>query len=79
MGCLRTGSAALNLAYLAEGRLGGCVGRFNKIWDVAAGFVLAELAGAKVDYKVDKDEKFLLNYTAVVPQSESFLKNIITP
>lgn len=78
MGCLRTGSAALNLAYLAEGRLGGCVGRFNKIWDVAAGFIIAELAGAKVDYQADKKEKFLLSYTAVVPQSESFLKKIIT-
>lgn len=77
MGCLRTGSAALNLAYLAEGRFGGCVGRFNKIWDVAAGFIIAELAGAKVEYHMNDKEKFLLSYTAVVPESESFLKKIV--
>lgn len=76
MGCLRTGSAALNLAYLAEGRLGGCLGKFNKIWDVSAGFVIAELAGAKVEYKRDRKEKFLVSYTAVVPESETFLKKI---
>ncbi|MBI3634339.1 MAG: inositol monophosphatase [Candidatus Yonathbacteria bacterium] len=77
MGCLRTGSAALNLAYLAEGRLGGCVGRFNKIWDVAAGFIIAELAGAKVNHRVDKNDRFLLSYTATVPQSEGLLKEIV--
>lgn len=47
-GCLRTGSAALNLAFLAEGRFGGCWGKLSRIWDVAAGLLLAEEAGAKV-------------------------------
>jgi myo-inositol-1(or 4)-monophosphatase len=77
MGCLRTGSAALNLAYLAEGRFGGCMGEFTKIWDVAAGFVLAELAGAKVYYEFDKKERFLVNYVIAVPQSESFLMGFV--
>jgi myo-inositol-1(or 4)-monophosphatase len=76
MGCLRTGSAALNLAYLAEGRLGGCLGKFNKIWDVSAGFIIAELAGASIDFKIDSKEKFLVSYTAAVPLSENFLKKI---
>lgn len=77
MGCLRTGSAALNLAYLAEGRFGGCVGKFNKIWDVAAGLVIAELAGAKIERQFKKNEKNMVSYTASVPLSESFLKNIV--
>ena len=47
-GCLRTGSASMNLAYLAEGRLGGCWGKANKVWDIAAGLLLAKLAGARV-------------------------------
>ncbi len=44
-GCLRTGSAALNLAYLAEGRFNGCWGRANKVWDVSAGLLIAREAG----------------------------------
>jgi hypothetical protein len=59
-GCLRTGSAAMNLAYLAEGKFGGCLGKANKIWDVAAGLLLAKLAGSNVQFKeVDKEQKAL--------------------
>ena len=63
-GCLRTGSAALNLAYLAEGRFNGCWGKANKYWDIAAGLLIAELAGAKVVKKyLDKENK-LCSYVA---------------
>lgn len=47
-GCLRTGSAALNLAYLAEGRFNGCWGKANKSWDIAAGLLIACEAGATI-------------------------------
>lgn len=63
-GCLRTGSAALNLAYLAEGRLSGCFGKATKYWDVAAGLVIAEAAGAKITTKQLDREKNLFSYVA---------------
>jgi len=49
-GCLRTGSAAINFAYVASGRLGGAWGRGTKIWDIAAGVVLVEEAAGKVTF-----------------------------
>lgn len=72
-GCLRTGSAAINLAYLAEGRFGGCWGRANKFWDVAAGLVLAELAGAKVRFSEVAKGRHLVNYLAALPSSWDFI------
>lgn len=44
----RTGSAALNLAYLACGRLDGYWARRINAWDVAAGVLLVEEAGGVV-------------------------------
>ncbi len=72
-GCLRTGSAAINLAYLAEGRFGGCWGKANKFWDVAAGLVLAELAGAKVRFSEVSKDKHLVSYLAALPSSWDFI------
>ena len=42
----RTGCSALDLAYIAAGRLDGFWGIGLKPWDVAAGIVIAEEAGA---------------------------------
>jgi myo-inositol-1(or 4)-monophosphatase len=44
----RTGSTALNLAYVAAGRFDGYWGFDNHAWDVAAGFVLVYEAGGTV-------------------------------
>ena len=44
----RTGSTALNLAYVAAGRFDGYWGFDNHAWDVAAGAVLIREAGGKV-------------------------------
>jgi myo-inositol-1(or 4)-monophosphatase len=41
----RTGSAALNLCYVAAGRLDGYLATSCSIWDVAAGLLLVEEAG----------------------------------
>jgi len=49
-----TGSAALNLAFCAEGRAVGSIMEGVMIWDVAAGIVLIESNGGKImnfDYK----------------------------
>jgi myo-inositol-1(or 4)-monophosphatase len=72
-GCLRTGSAAMNLAYLADGRFCGCLGKANKIWDIAAGILLARLAGAQTTFRyVDLDGN-LVNYLAAVPSAWDIL------
>lgn len=44
----RTGSTALNLAYLACGRFDGYWAFDNHPWDIAAGFILVREAGGKV-------------------------------
>jgi myo-inositol-1(or 4)-monophosphatase len=41
----RTGSTAINLAYLAAGRFDGYWAFDNHVWDVAAGVVLVREAG----------------------------------
>ncbi|MBL8429929.1 MAG: hypothetical protein JNJ95_08595 [Dechloromonas sp.] len=77
-GCLRTGSAALNLAYLAEGRFNGCWGKANKAWDISAGLLLAELAGADV-LVVERDaQRHLLHYLAAPTQNFEWLKGQLT-
>lgn len=47
-GLRSSGSGALDLAYLAAGRLDAVVGFDQSRWDCAAGFLLAETAGATV-------------------------------
>lgn len=44
----RTGSTALNLAYVAAGRYDGYWGFDNNAWDVAAGVVIVREAGGQV-------------------------------
>jgi myo-inositol-1(or 4)-monophosphatase len=48
-GVRRLGSAALDLAYVAAGRLDGFWERKLRIWDIAAGLVLVREAGAIVE------------------------------
>ena len=76
-GCLRTGSAAINLAYLAEGRFSLAIGKANKLWDIAAGIIIAEESGYKVSYRIVDKEKNLVDYLASSPLVESELKDLI--
>lgn len=51
-GVRRSGSAALDLAYVAAGRLDGYWERGLSLWDIAAGIVMVEEAGGKItDYQ----------------------------
>lgn len=43
------GSAALGMAYIASGRLDGYIESRISLWDIAAGQLLVEAAGGKVD------------------------------
>lgn len=74
-GCLRTGSAALNLAFLAEGRLNGCWGKANKRWDIAAGLLLAKEAGAQVETIPASDDGERLNFIAAPLPNFNFLSD----
>jgi myo-inositol-1(or 4)-monophosphatase len=47
-GMRRTGSSAINLAYLAAGRLDGFFAFQIAPWDIAAGIIIVEEAGGKV-------------------------------
>jgi myo-inositol-1(or 4)-monophosphatase len=48
----RLGSAALDMCYVAAGRLDGYYERGIKAWDVAAGVLILEEAGGKAtDYR----------------------------
>jgi myo-inositol-1(or 4)-monophosphatase len=46
----RLGSAALNLCYVAAGRLDGYWATSVKIWDVAAGILIVQEAGGAVSH-----------------------------
>ena len=52
---------------------GGCLGKANKIWDVAAGLLLAKLAGANIQFKEVDKEKHLVNYIATIPKAWDLL------
>ncbi len=49
------GSAALGMAYIASGRLDGYIESRISLWDIAAGKLLVEAAGGKVDLQPVQD------------------------
>ncbi len=69
-GCLRTGSAAMNLGYLSYGKFSLVVGKANKLWDVAAGLLIAEEAGATVKFNIIDKKNHLIDYIASTPSSQ---------
>ena len=52
------GSAALDLAYVAAGRLDAYIEQGVNLWDIAAGVVLVEEAGGVVETEVKKDGSY---------------------
>ena len=58
----KSGSAALDLAYIACGRYDGYFQKNLNLWDIAAGLILVEEAGGvinKIDLDVHKDLKII--------------------
>ncbi|PWU08825.1 MAG: inositol monophosphatase [Verrucomicrobia bacterium] len=49
--CRLTGSASLDIAYVACGRLDAYMENQISLWDIAAGILLVEAAGGKVDLR----------------------------
>ncbi len=55
--CRVLGSAALDMAYVACGRLDAYIEQGISLWDIAAGWILIETAGGKVDLRPRTDMK----------------------
>lgn len=58
--CRMLGSAALDLAYVACGRLDAYIEQGISLWDIAAGWLLVEAAGGRVELeaRTDLPDKF---------------------
>jgi myo-inositol-1(or 4)-monophosphatase len=58
--CRLMGSAALDMAYVASGRLDGYIEQSVSLWDIAAGILLVESAGGsvKIETRPDNPDKF---------------------
>lgn len=58
--CRMLGSAALDLAYVACGRLDAYIEQGISLWDIAAGWLLVEAAGGRVEMqaRTDLPDKF---------------------
>jgi myo-inositol-1(or 4)-monophosphatase len=58
--CRLLGSAALDMAYVACGRLDAYIEQGISLWDIAAGWILVENAGGRVELRprVDAPDKF---------------------
>ena len=55
--CRLLGSAALDMAYVACGRFDAYIEQGISLWDIAAGFILVETAGGKVEMRPREDMK----------------------
>jgi myo-inositol-1(or 4)-monophosphatase len=55
--CRLMGSAALDMAYVACGRFDAYIEQGISLWDIAAGWILIETAGGKVDLRPRSDMK----------------------
>lgn len=67
------GSAALGMAYLSCGRLDAYIESRISLWDVAAGIILVESAGGKVDltpHPVDRDVYSVVATNGKIPIEE---------
>ena len=58
--CRMLGSAALDMAYVACGRLDAYIEQGISLWDIAAGWLLVEAAGGRVEMQphADRPDKF---------------------
>jgi myo-inositol-1(or 4)-monophosphatase len=74
-GVRRVGSAALDLAYVAAGRLEGFWERGLNPWDIAAGVVLIEEAGGKVSSY--EGEELILNSGRILASNGLIHENLI--
>jgi len=79
-GLRRPGAAALDLAYVAAGRLDGFFEKNLKPWDIAAGTLLITEAGGIVgDFHGEADYLYKGNVIAGSPKIFSQMLNVLSP
>ena len=64
----KSGSAALDMAYVGAGRYDGYFQKNLNIWDIAAGIIIVKEAGGKINdikYSDDKEIKILAGSNSV--------------
>jgi len=64
----KSGSAALDMAYVGTGRYDGYFQKNLNIWDIAAGIIIIKEAGGKINdikYSVDKEIKIIAGSNSI--------------
>lgn len=74
---LRLGSAALNIAYVCDGRLHGAYGLNAKIWDVGASLALAKASGCSIYYELidNVNVNYIVGTTSIMNDIKEILQN----
>lgn len=62
---VRTTNSLVDLMYVAEGKFGGCINLFNRIWDIAAPHLIIKEAGGVVKSLYTEELDFDLSETGV--------------
>jgi fructose-1,6-bisphosphatase/inositol monophosphatase family enzyme len=58
---LRSTNSLVDFIYVAEGKFGGCINLYTKIWDISAlGLIISESGGLMIDINGD-DIKFSMD------------------
>ncbi len=73
----RPGAAAVDLAYIAEGIFDGTAEFELKLWDVAAGSLLIEEAGGKVEWLNFDPASWSLDIVASIPEFFEEIKELV--
>jgi len=74
----KSGSAALDMAYVGAGRYDGYFQKSLNIWDIAAGIIIVKEAGGKIndiDYSGDKEIKIITGSNAIYDKMQENLNN----
>jgi myo-inositol-1(or 4)-monophosphatase len=73
----KSGSAALDMAYVAAGRYDGYFQKNLKLWDIAAGIIIVKEAGGQIN-EIDINKNENINIIASSSSiSEKLSKNLI--
>jgi myo-inositol-1(or 4)-monophosphatase len=74
-GCLRLGSASVNICNVAAGRLGAAYAVSNKIWDIAGAIAVALQSGCKV--YIERIDGTDVNYVVGAPGAADEIAEMI--
>ena len=72
----KSGSAALDMAYVGAGRYDGYFQKNLNIWDIAAGIIIIKEAGGKIndiDYSSNKKLRYWLEVTLYMKKCKKIL------